>query len=423
MNKLKILSLFSGVGAFEKSLTNIGKSYELVNYCEIDKYAATAYSAIHNVSEDLNLGDITKIDIQSLSGDIDIITHGSPCQSFSISGKQEGGDEGSGTRSSLMWNTVEIIKHTKPKYVLWENVPNVLSDAHKHNYNKYIDTLDKIGYQNYSQLINAKYWGVPQNRKRIFVVSIRKDIDNGFNFPISSLEGQISLFNDMIEMEETILRDVLEDEVDEKYYLSDEALEYMNRKVEDGRTHWDFGLHHEADKPSHAIVANIRKGVPYNVVKIPIKGTYNQNEGFKEKNNFDTLDASYYKGLGCNQDRNAVLELQQIGDNSIEDEPKIYQKPRGYNKGGLKDICPTISINSWEHNNYLISGCKIRRLTPLECFRLMGFDDEDYYKARKVLEEKYYNGSDRSDSQCYKMAGNSIVVPVLEYIFKALFHL
>ena len=108
--KLKVLSLFSGIGAPEKALERLNIDYELINYCEIDKYASKSYSIIHNVSEDLNLGDITKIDIDKLR-DFDLLTHGSPCQDFSAIGKQAGGDIGSETRSSLMWNTVEIIKH------------------------------------------------------------------------------------------------------------------------------------------------------------------------------------------------------------------------------------------------------------------------------------------------------------------------
>jgi DNA (cytosine-5)-methyltransferase 1 len=111
---LNLLSLFSGIGAFEMALNNLNIDFELLNYCEIDKFASKSYSLIHNVSEELNLGDITQIDIENLPSNIDIITHGSPCQSFSISGLQHGGNEGSGTRSSLMWNTVEIIRQHFP---------------------------------------------------------------------------------------------------------------------------------------------------------------------------------------------------------------------------------------------------------------------------------------------------------------------
>ena len=125
MGKLKVLSLFSGIGAFEKALTNIGVDYELVNYCEINEHASKCYSIIHGIPEELNLIDVTKIDTSQLK-DFDLLTHGSPCQSFSMAGKQEGGVKGSGTKSSLLWETVRVIQSKKPKYVIWENVKNVL---------------------------------------------------------------------------------------------------------------------------------------------------------------------------------------------------------------------------------------------------------------------------------------------------------
>lgn len=124
---LKYLSLFSGIGSPEQALKNSGIEFELFGFSEIDKYAIKSYCAVHGVDENLNLGDITKINIESLPLDIDLITHGSPCQDFSVAGRGKGGDLGSGTRSSLMWNTVAICEHCQPKFVIWENVKNVLS--------------------------------------------------------------------------------------------------------------------------------------------------------------------------------------------------------------------------------------------------------------------------------------------------------
>lgn len=214
---MKILSLFSGIGAFEKALTNIGIDYELVGFSEIDKYAAKSYCAIHNVNESLNLGDITKIEKEKLPRFIDMITHGSPCQDFSIAGKQAGGNKGTETRSSLMWNTVDIVEWCLPKYVIWENVKNLLSKKHKHNFDSYIEIMDKLGYNSYYQVLNAKDYGIPQNRERVYTISIRKDIDKGdLVFP---------------EKEELKLRlkDILEDEVDEKYYLSESSIKNLQR--------------------------------------------------------------------------------------------------------------------------------------------------------------------------------------------------
>lgn len=176
---LNYLSLFSGIGAPEKALTNLGIPYHLVNYCEIDKYASKSYAAVHGVSEDLNLWDVTKITKDSIKERVDFISHGSPCQSFSICGKQEGGDEGSGTRSSLMYETLRIVGFTNPKFILWENVKNVLSPKHIHNFENYRNRLDALGYNSYWKVLNAKDFGIPQNRERIFCISIRKDISTG----------------------------------------------------------------------------------------------------------------------------------------------------------------------------------------------------------------------------------------------------
>lgn len=193
--------------------------FKLINYCEIDAQASKSYSVIHNVDESLNLGDICGVDIESLPTNITLITHGSPCTSFSQAGLQLGGDRGSGTPSSLMWNSVEIIKHCKPKFVIWENVANVLSPKHKHNFDEYISELDSLwkdeqcdGYKSYYAVLNAKEFNTPQNRSRIFVVSIRKDIDKH--------SGMDFIFPNPIEMTVT-LRDVLEKDSDRFKYLTE----------------------------------------------------------------------------------------------------------------------------------------------------------------------------------------------------------
>ena len=206
MGKLKYLSLFSGVGSPEMALRDLGIEYELVGFSEIDDRAIKSYCAIHGVSEDSNLGDITKIDINSLPKDIDLITHGSPCQDFSVSGFKAGADEGSGTRSSLMWNTVAICESIKPKYVIWENVKGVLQKSQIHNFEKYLKRMEQIGYTNYYKILNAKHFGVAQDRDRMFVVSIRNDINSKFEFPKE--------YN-----YEVRLKDVLDKDVDERFFV------------------------------------------------------------------------------------------------------------------------------------------------------------------------------------------------------------
>lgn len=218
---LKVLELFAGIGACSKALTNLGIEHEIVDAVEIDKYAVQSFNAVHGTN--LEPQDITKWDKDI---ECDLIMHGSPCQDFSVAGLGKGGDKGSGTRSSLMYETLRIVEKTHPKYVIWENVKNLISKKHKHNFDAYIEAMDKLGYRSQYQVLNAKDYGVPQNRERVFTVSIRNDLDVDFKFP---------------EPQELKLRlkDVLEPQVDEKYYLSDEQVSkiklWEDRQKENGR--------------------------------------------------------------------------------------------------------------------------------------------------------------------------------------------
>lgn len=183
---IKYLSLFSGIGAFEKALENLGVEYDLVNYCEIDKFASKAYSLLHNVPQDMNLGDITKVDEILLPVDIDLITFGFPCQDISISGHKKGfiDENGQKTRSGLFFDALRIIEHCKPKIAIAENVKNLTSKSMKPVFDTVLDGLDQAGYNNYWKIMDASDYGIPQRRKRVLIVSIRKDIDNKtFEFP------------------------------------------------------------------------------------------------------------------------------------------------------------------------------------------------------------------------------------------------
>lgn len=208
-SKLKVLSLFSGIGAFEKALDDLGLPYELVGYCEIDKYASRSYSAIHGVPETMNLGDITKVDEKALPKDIDLLTYGFPCQDISCSGLQKGlfNEDGTKTRSGLFFEALRIIEETQPRVAIAENVKNLVGKKFKAQFDAVLTSLEEAGYTNYWKVINSKDYGIPQNRERVFIVSIRKDIDDGTfrfadGFPLTKR-----------------LKDVLETEVDEKYYL------------------------------------------------------------------------------------------------------------------------------------------------------------------------------------------------------------
>ena len=259
---LKLLELFGGIGACSKALERIGIDYEIADYVEIDKYAVKSYNAIHNTNFEPQ--DICEWDKDI---DVDLIMHGSPCQDFSLAGKQAGGDKDSGTRSSLMYETIRIVEKLKPKYVIWENVKNLLSKKHRHNFDAYLETMEQLGYTNYYQVLNAKDYGIPQNRERVFTVSILGN--ESYKFPkenkqecevvnpLQGISGKSWQFEQNVYSENSILRslkagggsgnipkviehfefppkqelklklkDMLEDEVDDKYYLSDKMINY-----------------------------------------------------------------------------------------------------------------------------------------------------------------------------------------------------
>ena len=327
---LNVLSLFSGIGAFEKALKNNNVDFNLVNYCEIDKYASKAYSLIHNVSEDKNLHNVTKIDTSKLSN-IDLITYGFPCQDISQAGVQKGlkDNQGNLTRSGLFFEALRVIKELKPAYAIAENVKALTSKKFKNEFELILNSLEQAGYKNYYKVLNAKDFGIPQNRERVFIVSIRNDIEQDFAFPTG-------------ETLKIRLKDMLESEVDAKFYLSEAQIK--------GRLESNY---------------NTRKT---SVIDSDIS---------------PTICARDYKEPKCVQISNIVEE-------------KNFKNQQRC--GGLE---PKI----------LSDNLKIRKLTPLEYWRLMGFTDEDFLKCSKA---------GISNSQLYKQAGNSIVVNVLQAIFKEL---
>ena len=212
---LKLLSLFTGIGAFEKALDRLNIDYELVGFSEIDKFAIKSYCAIHNVPENKNLGDITKINIDKIP-DFDLLTWGFPCQDISIAGRMEGIKKG--TRSGLYYEGYKILKAKRPGISIIENVKNLTSKRFKEQFETILKDIEELGYNNYWQVLNAKNYSVPQNRERIFIVSIRKDIDkNNFVFP-SPVELKLKL------------KDLLEDTVDDKFYLTENGIGRLIKK-------------------------------------------------------------------------------------------------------------------------------------------------------------------------------------------------
>jgi len=376
MNKIKVITLFSGIGSQEMALRNLEIDYEVVGISEIDKFAIKSYEAIHGKVH--NFGDISKIEELPYC---DLLTYSFPCVDISQSGKMQGIKEG--TRSGLLLEVERLLLKAKengtlPKYLLLENVKNLVGKKFIKDFERWLSFLNSLGYYSNWEVLNARDYSIPQNRERVFVVSSLDNIH--YVFP-KKQELKIKM------------KDLLEDHVPEKYYLSEKSLKgFLDESNRNGFIRSDkFKPHSENSK---------------------IAFTVKTTEGSRCTDNF------------------------------------IIQKGHGFNRGGIKEnIVPAMTSSSWQENNFVVNinpsgrgmngnvyntelsptlttnkgeGIKIlqnedyriRKLTPLECWRLMGFSDNDYYAAKSV---------DISDAQLYKQAGNSIVVTVLEAIFRQLF--
>ncbi len=241
-NPLRVVTLCSGYDSQCLALNRLKETYpdfdyELIAWAEFDpeskaplekQPAVIAHNALFPQWADRNLGDMTKIDWTKVD-DFDLLFYSTPCQSISSAGLQHGFAEGSGTRSSIIWNVRDAVKEKRPKYLCLENVKAMVSKKFLPMFNLWQSELERLGYVNFAKVLNAKDYGVPQNRERIFLISIRTD-------GLEALAGEIQYHFPKPFPLELRLKDVLEDEVDEKYYLSDKMLEYFNR-VNDDKSH------------------------------------------------------------------------------------------------------------------------------------------------------------------------------------------
>lgn len=228
MAPLKVITLFSGYDSQALALNRLGIPYDLAAWCEIDRHAITAHNALFPQWKDRNIGDVSKVDWaewhKQHPQSIDLLTYSSPCQDFSQAGLQRGGEEGSGTRSGLLWEVEKAIAELRPRTLVFENVAALVSDKFIGLFNRWQTRLNGYGYTNFSQLMNAKDYGVPQNRLRIFMVSIL-DCHQAYYFP-----KPFPLTRR--------LKDVLEQNVAERYHLSDERVAKL---IQETAIHSDRG--------------------------------------------------------------------------------------------------------------------------------------------------------------------------------------
>ena len=386
---ISLLSLFSGIGAFEKALQRLQIPFELINYCEIDPNAARAYSLIHNIPESKNAVDVTKIDCRNIPFGVDLLTYGFPCQDISAAGLQKGFTDENGklTRSGLFFEALRIIEETRPKIAIAENVKALTSKRFQKEFEIVLSSLQAAGYVNFWRVLNSKDYGIPQNRERVFIVSIRQDLAHGFTFPAPfPLEYR--------------LKDFLETTVDEKYYIKESSLNYI---LSSGTKSFYY-------KPE--IDLDVARPIMATITKQHRAGLDNYiSESYAEKGEKTPVDflripeptAQGYKDAFAGDCVNVGFPNSKTRRGRVT--PQMYAALITSSQLGVvvpaensTPVCPP--------------RLRIRKLTPLECFRLMSFDDKDFYTLRD-------HGF--KDSAIYKAAGNSIVVDVLQYIFKALF--
>lgn len=461
-NHIRLIELFGGIGSQAMALRDIGADFTHWRLVEFCKYAVASYNAIHGTNfeptdiRNVKGEDLGIVDTQNFTY---LLTYSFPCQDLSLAGKQKGMTKGSGTRSGLLWEVERLLNETEnlPQVLLMENVPQVHGTKNIDDFNLWIDFLKSKGYSNFWQDLNAKDYGVAQNRKRCFMVSI--------------LGNEFYEFPQPVKLNKCI-KDYLEDEVDEKYYIKSEKAYKLILDLQ------ERGILESA--PSTACLMNLNK-----VEKV-------DNDVAK------TLCARDYKGFGTGFDvQNGIIVIGKMDhtlDNTLESANRIYSKDgicptiptcaggniqpkiidelktivgmRGRNPenpsdrtAGIKTeqrlepngdgLCNTLTsvqkdnllleekpecINLYDDQgketsfqdrgyktdkispaittsfrpSYEIEKYRIRKLTPKECWRLMGFSDEDFEKAAKV----------NSNTQLYKQAGNSIVKDVLMAIFR-----
>jgi DNA (cytosine-5)-methyltransferase 1 len=459
---IKIGGQFSGVGAFDSALDRLGIKYDNIYQAEWDKYARLTYLHNHK-SPKYYVEDVNNTPIEEITenyGSLDIAMFSPPCQSFSLAGKRLGKDD---KRGILFFNSHEFITKNKPRYFIFENVKGLLSDDSGKTFSEWLHLLGgksvngmpivfpydgAVPYHVYWKVLNAKDFGVPQNRERVFIIGIRDDVDNDFSFP-----KEIQLTKR--------LKDVLESEVDEKYYLSEKMMEYFNQNTINNKENgngFQFKPKTELDINANAITTKAGSRMDDNYIQETptlkqVGSLYENNsdagriydeEGISctikseggglgaktglyevadviTHNMMPRSSTSGKGGTGHLQRNDGIAYCLDTGNtNAVEIVPQSMTKKQldKFNSIEVDENiagCITHAIGRAGSSDEYISSIKrnaiitkrIRKLTPRECFRLMDFPDT-------------FDFSVVSNSQAYKQAGNSIVVNVLAQIIKKL---
>ena len=455
---LNVITLFSGYDSQALALNRLGLPYDLAAWCEIDRHAITAHNALFPQWKDRNLGDVSQVDWAEWHAShpqpIDLLTYSSPCQDFSSAGLQRGGEEGSGTRSGLLWETERAVRELRPRHLVFENVGGLVSDKFIDLFNRWQARLNTYGYTNFQQLMNAKDYGVPQNRLRIFMVSIL-DCQRAYYFPKPfKLDRR--------------LKDVLEQNVEERYYLSEERVKKLVSETEihaDRGNGFAFRPHTpeeiastvkcsgigdktdnfiaepqinilgqlsssqnsriiSADGISPAVINGEKDGMPK--IADPLLIPQATKEDYAVVPEGGVFDASYPDSTtrrGRVQEGGTVSPTIMASQNELlryegTAEPQVLGWTRD-KEGNIIDRhpvsianCVTAGKRDNTQNFVNEGGIRIRRLTERELYRLMDVEEKDIDTLLSAPIPR---------TQHAKLAGNSIVVACLYHIFRHLF--
>lgn len=383
---IRLIELFAGVGAQAKALKNLLADFEHWRVCEYDEGAVSSYNAVHGTN--FTPSDVTKISSDDL-GIVDtdkytyILTYSFPCQDLSAMGKGRGMEKGGGTRSGLLWEVERLLNDCSdlPQVLLMENVPQVHGKKNRSSFDQWLAFLESKGYSNHWRDLNSKDYGVPQSRNRCFMVSILGDYDYDFPAPV---------------VLEKTLGDILEEEVDIRYYLTEErCTRIANWKAQQNPLERVNGTESICPTLTARGAGEYHSGMvlfsPYLSKTSNLRGTILQRsvceKSIDQTKPYEVIDYTY-----SNRRLNEIQKGQVMVKNKSN--PQI------------------MSTLTTQADNFCIRlpSDAFRVPTPKECWRLMGFSDEDFEKAALVSDEK----------RLYQQAGNSIVVDVLMAIFRNL---
>jgi DNA (cytosine-5)-methyltransferase 1 len=361
---IKIATMFSGIGAVEYALKRLNLKSKIQFASDIDIFVKKSYFANYEVNESNWYSDVREIDGYKYRDKIDILVGGSPCQSFSIVGKRKGLED---TRGTLFYEFARIIKESSPNVFIFENVKGLLNHDNGRTFEIIKTTFDELGYRYYYKVLNAKDYGIPQNRERIFVVGF-KDNNISFNFP-----KPIKLSYKM--------QDFLEDYIDTRYYLKNKGIKFVtsskNRLKRYTQINGEIALCQKANQQFN----------------------WHGDFIFEENNNYDEFL------FNVNEVEEKYYLSEKLKEYVLNSGTKNFKTSI---KTDLEIARPLLQSMHKMHragvDNYVTHTGRIRKLTPRECLRLMGFTDD----FKQVV----------SDTQLYRQAGNSIVVDVLIAILK-----